>query len=239
MLRPIALAVGLALIAAPAISATVSFTNALAQPQDGPVTLGLQQFDPSQGTLQSVALAFSGQALSTSSNISILTTAQRLTVNPDGSIGIETIVSLPDGTQTTCSGAACAAIRITSPVQTSATIDVSGPGPITFSQTQNSAGNCVLTVAAPNCQVDLEARADLSESLNLTANLSPFIGTGNVDYVFRALSGSTLQSASVSVTYTFDDASSISPVPLPAGLPFLLAGLGGFAVLRRMRRTIR
>ncbi|MEM6634533.1 MAG: VPLPA-CTERM sorting domain-containing protein [Pseudomonadota bacterium] len=29
----------------------------------------------------------------------------------------------------------------------------------------------------------------------------------------------------------------VAPIPLPAGLPLLLAGLGGFAILRRARRT--
>ena len=49
-----------------------------------------------------------------------------------------------------------------------------------------------------------------------------FINLANVSYV----NGSTM---------TFDVA--VAPVPLPAGLPLLAAGIAGFAVLRRRQRT--
>ena len=47
--------------------------------------------------------------------------------------------------------------------------------------------------------------------------------------LFAALENATLDPASLSVTYD----APMAPIPLPAGLPLLLAGLGGLALLRR------
>lgn len=83
-----------------------------------------------------------------------------------------------------------------------------------------------------------------TKTVTLTSSLAPFIGTGDFAAFVIAEGNSgylgtsnsvvefdTFASSVLTVTYDYD----IASVPLPAGLPLLLAGLGGLALVRRRR----
>lgn len=72
-------------------------------------------------------------------------------------------------------------------------------------------------------------------TLSNPTDLARFTGTGTIDGLFSSSTTGSglLAGAGINVRYTYD--TSMSAVPLPAGLPLLLAGLGGFALLRRKK----
>lgn len=62
------------------------------------------------------------------------------------------------------------------------------------------------------------------------ASFLPSLMDGSVTFILNPFAGTS--GDAISVDYA-ELSLTVSPVPLPAGLPLLLAGLGGFAVLRR------
>lgn len=85
--------------------------------------------------------------------------------------------------------------------------------------------------------VSSSAAASVFEVLGTSDDLSAFIGIGTVDNFFQADAGGrngTSVSVSGTLTYTYETAAA---VPLPAGAPLLLAGLGAFAIARRRAKT--
>lgn len=90
--------------------------------------------------------------------------------------------------------------------------------------------------------------------LNLVGNLltSTVFGTGFIEMIFAEAGGSLAADfpqilvridsfgpfdASTPLPFDSDATFSITPVPLPAGLPLLLGGLAGLALIRRRRST--
>lgn len=76
-------------------------------------------------------------------------------------------------------------------------------------------------------------RADVSFDVDL------FSATGDSIFTYTSMLGN-LAPGSYSVTIdaepTFDPGDGIAPIPVPASMPLLLAGLGGLALLRRSKR---
>jgi hypothetical protein len=68
-----------------------------------------------------------------------------------------------------------------------------------------------------------------------TVLFSAISTTGITDYSFLNADGSRTDLGNLG-TGNFSITSSVNPVPLPAGLPFLLTGLAGLLALRRVRR---
>lgn len=79
------------------------------------------------------------------------------------------------------------------------------------------------------------ATASIWGSFSDPDDLAQFIGMGTIDgLITRSGSQSDyIPLGYIQVGYTYD--TSISAVPLPAGLPLLLAGLGAFGLLRRKK----
>ena len=67
------------------------------------------------------------------------------------------------------------------------------------------------------------------------ASLAAFTDTPVFAAVSAPVDGTT--TGSFSVTYTYDDGITPAPVPLPAGAPLLIAGIGGLAMLRKARKS--
>ncbi len=73
---------------------------------------------------------------------------------------------------------------------------------------------------------------------DVTLRLSVILGASDVDGSrTSAPSTSWKASGSLTVSYTYDELPTPSAVPLPAGLPLLLAGLGAFGIVSRRRRS--
>lgn len=83
--------------------------------------------------------------------------------------------------------------------------------------------------------IQLEASALLSYSIGLECTWSTiFDSRRDCD---GGLNGQVSSSSlKWSLTYEFDEKTGPAPVPLPAGLPLMLAGLGGLAAMGRRRR---
>lgn len=106
--------------------------------------------------------------------------------------------------------------------------------PVLFGLTISDAGNNVL---ASFTGVPLAPNTDQSQAFSLTSLLT---GVSTVRFTVEATENNN---ASTNLTglaeVLFDDAliagatSLAAPIPLPAGLPLLLAGMGGLALLRR------
>jgi hypothetical protein len=107
-------------------------------------------------------------------------------------------------------------------------------------------GPNILCLGDPFCtDAYLSDTEDLSDTL-IRSNLEPFIDNGfmlfmTLETEFLSSSGkalgppstSWLSTGSVEITYTYD--APANPVPLPAGLPLFLAGLGAMVAARRRR----
>lgn len=93
----------------------------------------------------------------------------------------------------------------------------------------------VLALFEDSGPIQLEASALLSYSIGLECTWSTiFDSRRDCDGGLNAqVSSSNLK---WSLTYEFEDKTGPAPVPLPAALPLLLAGLGGVAVAGRRRR---
>lgn len=83
------------------------------------------------------------------------------------------------------------------------------------------------------------ATASISDTFTVgDSELAQFIGTGNMLGVVSAPTDSSLVTGSFSISYTYDDGiPPAAPIPLPAGAPLLVAGLGGLALLRKKRKN--
>jgi hypothetical protein len=111
-----------------------------------------------------------------------------------------------------------------------ARVEVRGPALATVSASAQDQEIC----QQPPCTLFVEATANLSGTQAVTgASLAALIGTGKLGYVFDIFGGNELQAAEIRITYTYEEAAAV--VPLPAALPMLLAGLGGLAAVRRRR----
>ena len=82
--------------------------------------------------------------------------------------------------------------------------------------------------------------ASITASLSgmITTGMSAFEGLGTVSaFASAPISAGTVVSGSFTITYTYDDGVTPAPIPLPAGAPLLVAGLGGLALLRKKRKS--
>lgn len=185
-------------------------------------TLRLAQFHPDLGTLNSATLTVEG------------------TVQAD--IGLENKTNLPqDSAAFATYEFVTARVPLTAPfspilanVSASARFDAAAyDGTTDF---DGPSGRKFFNVLGTGAKSDV-----YSDPADLTA----FIGTGVMDFYTSAttlsdatpgvdLSFTGTSRGQISVTYDFDPA--VTPVPLPAGAPLLLAGLGAFAVARRMKK---
>ena len=190
-------------------AATLSYSGS------GP-SIGLAQFDASMGTLNSVMLDYSGSATET----------QSLTVT------------------TQCNNGNGNCMSRTASAAAAALVSVSGPDSFYASAEQTGSASCkTLAVRNNACTATATATALLSGTKMFT-NLAEFIGTGNVNFIFGTGAGDTLLGSSVQLTYDYtappppsvDPDGPVSPVPLPAGMPLLLAGLGALGWARRLRK---
>ena len=126
-------------------------------------------------------------------------------------------------------------------------VSINGPGPVfeTFNVDFRIEGpfgmvaedSDTVQIACPDiiCIETLNLSASDSETLTLTAqsDLDAVIGVGLLFEVTSAIGDSFAGSASL--TYTFDPV--LTAVPLPAGLPLLIGGIGLVAFLGGRRRS--
>ena len=219
MNRVIALATAATLSVGAAQAATISDSAMIISTKtDWEDSVALNQFDTALGVLNSVTLTVVGRVDGNASfdngsnNPTEVIANLSAEIEATGPGASFTIIVEPIGSRTVSLGADEGELGGIPDFAGTDSASITGvTGTDTDTVTLNSGFGAYLGTGT--FLVDFDADA--------TSNVS---GTGNVAAFFE-----TFASAEVSVVYDYTAA----PVPLPAGLPLLLAGLGGLAYLKR------
>ncbi len=204
----------------PATAASLSYTDSVSlQRTNWSETLSVSQFDTSLGTLNFVTIALEGILAGDSGAESLEAGASVVTLN------LRTLVTA----STTALGTVASALPESSITQGLAAFD------------------SVLDFAGPSgFRVNGQSATNTTTSVLTGSDMAEFIGTDTVDLTIDSLglsfgfgAGSVVQlfitdaAANLTVTYDYTEVPPIAPVPLPAGLPLLLVGLGALGLARK------
>lgn len=203
-----------------ASAATVTYSNSLANQSTAynDVVLALQQFDSSLGTLNSVSFSLTGFVSGNIGAESLDALPANVGLNLGAQVTAETAISplavvIPTATQVFAASAF------------DGVMDFAGSSGTTITGVSASKSTSVLLTGASMLEFIGAGTIDILISANSQSSSS---GSGNLVTMFQTLAG-----ASVSVTYDYEE--HVPVVPLPAGMPLLLAGLGVLAVARSRR----
>lgn len=208
-----------------ASAATVSYSGSLADQSTNysGVSVGVQQFDSSLGTLNSVSISLTGSVSGIFEYESRDNSASTVNMNLSAQVSLATsslgqlIVALPTLMQSFATTA--------------------------FDGDRDFAGTSGGTITG------LTSTANESTSL-LGGDMSEFVGTGLVNLLVSGTGNSsasgpgnlsqdftTFAGAQITVTYDYDVAPPPSTVPLPAGMPLLLLGMGAMGLAAKRRKA--
>lgn len=209
----------LAMSAGQAFADTLSYSDVVSlSSTNWSDTVAVSQFDTALGTLTGVTFTLEGEV--------------------DGSFSVESLDAAPAtvtaslGARIEAGHATLGSLGVVLPVADASFALSAFDGTIDFAGTSGTAGT---------------GNATDMVSSTLTSGLDPFLGTGTISFDVTAEGASTGSgagnlitqfatnaAAAVTVVYEYT-AAPVAAVPLPAGLPLLLTGLGALAVLRRRK----
>lgn len=205
-----------------ASAATISFTSDLADQRTNfsGAAIGVQQFDASLGTLESVEISLEGRVSGGARYESEDAAPGSIDLN------LAAMVSLSTN--------ALGQIIVTLPTITEIVNVTAFDGLFDFAGTS---GGSVAGLTSSD-----------TKSTTLLSGFAEFIGSGLVDLQLGGLGVSTATGpgnlttgfqtyagGEVTVTYTYTDAP--APVPLPAGMPLMLLGMGALGLAAKRRKA--
>ncbi|ARE39398.1 hypothetical protein RGUI_1257 [Rhodovulum sp. P5] len=179
-------------------------------------TISIAQFDSSLGTLNSVYLELRGYV--------------------EGSSRVESLDAAPS--------TITAELSAELSMSTAALSDILVTLPVVSEMFDAEAFDGTIDFAGGSGTEWLDQMADDMDDATLTgSDMDEFIGMGSIDLILEAIGMSTASgagniitqfatSAGADIYVRYDYTPNAPAVPLPAGLPLLLAGLGAFGVVR-------
>ena len=197
-------------------AASVTFSGSVvSQPLNWNQTVQISQFDPSLGTLTGIDIALDASVTGDASVESLDSAMRTLTATFSAEV--------------TASQSSLGQLLSANPTASASQTLTAFDGAIDFGGTSGFVTGTLMD--------------SVQDTAMLNSGLAPFVGLGTVGIDLDA-SGSAVvtgsnntasitsisSGATLSVTYTYDEA---GIVPLPAGFPLLIAGLGGLTLVRR------